>query len=91
MGLMQKDPIVTRFVVLNGELLVFATKKKVYGYGLSIEKYMRIEENCEHGFEIPMKVLWSSPKFNLVVLFHNYLPSPFQTKPEMIRTQKDHW
>ncbi|KAK7311229.1 hypothetical protein RJT34_09233 [Clitoria ternatea] len=52
MGLTEKkDPIVTEFVVLNGELLVFATQKKVYGYGLSDEKYMRIEEICEHGFE----------------------------------------
>ncbi|KAJ1407318.1 hypothetical protein SESBI_24423 [Sesbania bispinosa] len=51
MGLMEKNPIVTGFIVLNGDLLVFATKKKVYGYGLTNEKYMRVEEICEHGCE----------------------------------------
>lgn len=54
LGLMERDPIVTGFTVLNGDLLVFATeKKKVYGYGLSTnEKYrMRAEEICENRCE----------------------------------------
>ncbi|XP_004493704.1 F-box protein At5g49610-like [Cicer arietinum] len=51
LGLIEKDPMVKGFSVMNGDLLVFATNKKVYGYGLSFsnENYMRIEEICEHG------------------------------------------
>ncbi|KAK7319010.1 hypothetical protein RJT34_03719 [Clitoria ternatea] len=44
MGLMEEDPTITGFVVLNGDVLVFATKKKIYGYDLSNEKYTRIQE-----------------------------------------------
>ncbi|RDX85073.1 hypothetical protein CR513_33795, partial [Mucuna pruriens] len=44
----EKDRIVKGFVLLNGDLLVFATKKKVYAYCLT---NMRICEFCEHGFE----------------------------------------
>ncbi|XP_061346562.1 uncharacterized protein LOC133292199 [Gastrolobium bilobum] len=51
MGLMEQDPIVIGFTVLNGDLLVFATTKKVYGYGLSNENCMILEEICEHGCE----------------------------------------
>ncbi|KAK7305006.1 hypothetical protein VNO77_42904 [Canavalia gladiata] len=51
MGLAEKDPIIKGFVVLNGDLLIFATEKKVYSYGLKDEQYMRIEEICEHGCE----------------------------------------
>jgi len=50
---MENDHIVTGFNVLNGDLLVFTTKREVYGYGLSMnnENYMRIEEICEHECE----------------------------------------
>ncbi|TKY63768.1 F-box protein [Spatholobus suberectus] len=48
MGLLEKDPVVKGFAVLNGDFLVFATKNKVYGYGL-ID--MRIQEIREHGCE----------------------------------------
>jgi hypothetical protein len=53
MGVMENDHIVTGFNVLNGDLLMFTTKRKVYGYGLSMnnENYMRIEEICEHECE----------------------------------------
>ncbi|MED6164277.1 hypothetical protein PIB30_088141 [Stylosanthes scabra] len=48
MGLMEQNPVIIGFVVLNGDL-VFATKKKVYSYGLTGEKYMVLSEICEHG------------------------------------------
>lgn len=50
MGVMENDHIVTGFNVLNGDLLVFTTKRKVYGYVLSKnnENYMRIKEIHEH-------------------------------------------
>ncbi|XP_061352705.1 F-box protein At5g07610-like [Gastrolobium bilobum] len=51
MGLVEQDPTVTGFTVLNGDLLVFATTKKVYGYGLSNENCIVLEEICEHGCE----------------------------------------
>ncbi|XP_054805364.1 F-box protein At5g65850-like [Prosopis cineraria] len=51
MGMKEEDPIaVTGFTVMNGEQLFFATKEKVYGYGLRGENYMKLEEICEHGF-----------------------------------------
>jgi hypothetical protein len=51
MGVMEKDPVVTGFSVLNGDLLIFATKNKIYSYGLSLSNgnYMKFEEICEHG------------------------------------------
>ena len=54
MGLIEQDPVVTGFTILNGDLLVFATEKKVYAYDLTnenIEKYMTVEEICEHKCE----------------------------------------
>ncbi|KAG5042642.1 hypothetical protein JHK87_006557 [Glycine soja] len=48
---MVKDHPIIRvkgFVVLNGDLLVFATEKKVYGCGLTD---MRIQEICDHECE----------------------------------------
>ncbi|XP_027335177.1 F-box protein At3g26010-like [Abrus precatorius] len=51
MGMNEKDPIIKGFVVLNGDLLVIATKNSVYGYGLTNEKYMIIEKICEHEYE----------------------------------------
>jgi hypothetical protein len=51
MGVMEEDPVVTGFSVLNGDLLIFATKNKIYSYGLSAsnENYMKFEEICDHG------------------------------------------
>ncbi|WJX53017.1 hypothetical protein P8452_39064 [Trifolium repens] len=51
MGVMEEDPIVTGFSVSNGDLLIFATKNKIYSYGLSAsnENYMKFEEICDHG------------------------------------------
>ncbi|MED6111863.1 hypothetical protein PIB30_056261 [Stylosanthes scabra] len=50
MGLMEQNPVITGFTVLNGDL-VFATEKKVYSYGLipTSEKYMVLTEICKHG------------------------------------------
>ncbi|KAL2332071.1 hypothetical protein Fmac_019652 [Flemingia macrophylla] len=45
MRLMEKEPIVQGFTVLNGDLLVFATEKMVYGYDLINKKIQKI---CEH-------------------------------------------
>ena len=51
MGVKEEDPvIVTGFIVMNGDLLIFATEKKIYGYGLRQENFMKLEEICEHGF-----------------------------------------
>nr|KYP58610.1 hypothetical protein KK1_014025 [Cajanus cajan] len=48
MELMEKDPIIKGFTVLNGDLLVFATEKKVYGYDLT---NMKIQKVWDHKFE----------------------------------------
>ncbi|WVZ24114.1 hypothetical protein V8G54_002658 [Vigna mungo] len=51
MGLLENDPsqiVVKNFIVLNGELLVFATEDKVYVYGLSDK---RIHKFWNHEFE----------------------------------------
>nr|KYP73959.1 hypothetical protein KK1_006624 [Cajanus cajan] len=44
----ENDLIVRGFAVLNGDLLVFATEKKVYGIGLTD---MMIQEICQHKCE----------------------------------------
>ncbi|MED6194846.1 hypothetical protein PIB30_032276 [Stylosanthes scabra] len=50
MGLMEQNPVIIGFTVLNDDL-VFATAEKVYSYGLNptSEKYMVLSESCEHG------------------------------------------
>ncbi|XP_004502369.1 uncharacterized protein [Cicer arietinum] len=48
LGLKEKDPNVRVFMVMNGDLLIFATKNKVYSCGLSNERFMVVEEICEH-------------------------------------------
>ncbi|RYQ89578.1 hypothetical protein Ahy_B09g096149 isoform A [Arachis hypogaea] len=48
MGLVEWNPVIKGFTVLNGDL-VFATKKKVYTYGLTSEKYMVLSEICDYG------------------------------------------
>ncbi|RYQ89586.1 hypothetical protein Ahy_B09g096150 isoform A [Arachis hypogaea] len=48
MGLVEQNPVIKGFTVLNGDL-VFATKKKVYTYGLTSEKYMVLSKICDHG------------------------------------------
>ncbi|XP_054813282.1 F-box protein At5g65850-like [Prosopis cineraria] len=51
MGTKEEDPIIiTGFTVMNGDRLIFTTEKKIYGYGLRQEIYMKLEEICEHGF-----------------------------------------
>ncbi|XLR20243.1 F-box/kelch-repeat protein At3g06240-like [Arachis hypogaea] len=50
MGLVEHNPVIRGFTVLNGDL-VFATEKKVYTYGLTSEKYMVLSEICDHGCE----------------------------------------
>jgi hypothetical protein len=46
---MEEDPVVTSFSVLNGDLLMFATK--IYNYVLSLTNgnYMNVEKICKHG------------------------------------------
>ena len=51
MGLREKNPKITGFTVMNGDLLVFATETRVYSYDLTEENYMRVEEICQHRFE----------------------------------------
>ena len=48
MGLKEKYPTITEFMVMNGELLIFATEKYIYSCGLIGENYMEIEEICEN-------------------------------------------
>ena len=51
LGVKEEDPvIVTGFIVMNGDRLIFAIEKKIYGYGLRQENFMKLEEICEHGF-----------------------------------------
>ncbi|QHO39377.1 uncharacterized protein [Arachis hypogaea] len=47
MGLMEQNPEIRGFTVLNSDL-VFTTKKKVYSYGLCSEKYMVLSKICDH-------------------------------------------
>ncbi|KAK4266584.1 hypothetical protein QN277_027480 [Acacia crassicarpa] len=50
-GVKEKDPIiVTGFIVMNGDKLIFATEEKIYGYGLRQENFMKLEEICKHEF-----------------------------------------
>jgi hypothetical protein len=48
LGLKEKNLNVIGFTVMNGDLLVFATEKNVYSYGLNGEKFMIVEEICQH-------------------------------------------
>jgi len=48
MGLKEKYPTITGFMVMNGELLIFVTEKYIYSFGLTGENYMKIEELCEN-------------------------------------------
>ncbi|AES71971.2 putative F-box domain-containing protein [Medicago truncatula] len=48
LGLKEKDPNVRGFMVMNGDLLIFATEEKVYSCGLDCERYMMVEEICQH-------------------------------------------
>ncbi|KAI9078681.1 hypothetical protein K1719_039361 [Acacia pycnantha] len=49
MGVKEDPVIVTGFIVVNGDRLIFATDMKIYGYGLWQENFMKLEEICEHG------------------------------------------
>ncbi|KAF7844599.1 F-box protein [Senna tora] len=52
MGKIEEEPIIVKgFIVMNGDCLVFATKKKVYSYGLRHENYRVVEEISEHEFD----------------------------------------
>ncbi|KAF7827922.1 F-box protein [Senna tora] len=52
LGMKEEEPIIVRgFIVMNGDYLVFATKKKVYSYGLGYENYMKLQEICDHKFD----------------------------------------
>ncbi|KAK7359337.1 hypothetical protein VNO77_01292 [Canavalia gladiata] len=82
MGLFEKDPIITGFVVLNGDLLVFATKKKVYGYGLSGKRYMKIEEICEHGCESNVHFISYSNTLRMWDAGVGTLPLPLYGSPK---------
>ncbi|XLU63911.1 hypothetical protein S245_023120 [Arachis hypogaea] len=47
MGLVEQNPDIRGFTILNDDL-VFATDKKVYAYGLTSEKYMVLSKICDH-------------------------------------------
>ncbi|KAF7827767.1 LEAF RUST 10 DISEASE-RESISTANCE LOCUS RECEPTOR-LIKE PROTEIN KINASE-like 1.1 [Senna tora] len=52
LGIKEEAPVIVRgFKVMNGDYLVFTTKKKVYGYGLGYKNYMKLQEICEHQFD----------------------------------------
>ncbi|KEH37874.1 hypothetical protein MTR_2g450270 [Medicago truncatula] len=46
----ETNPNVRGFIVMNGNLLVFATEEKLYSYGLEGESYMMVEEICRHNY-----------------------------------------
>lgn len=48
LGLKEKDPNVTGFMIMNGHLLVFATEKNVYSCDLGDEKFMMVQEIGQH-------------------------------------------
>jgi len=54
MGVLENDHsqiVVKSFIVLNGEILVFSTQKKVYLYGLSDNKIHKFRDyECEFNF-----------------------------------------
>ncbi|KAI9100026.1 hypothetical protein K1719_024244 [Acacia pycnantha] len=50
MGVKEDPIIVTGFIVVNGDQLIFATDMKIYGYGLWQENFMKLEEICELEF-----------------------------------------
>jgi len=54
MGVLENDPsqiVVKNFIILNGELLVFSTQKKIYLYGLSDNKIHKFwDYECEFNF-----------------------------------------
>ncbi|XP_061355377.1 uncharacterized protein LOC133299900 [Gastrolobium bilobum] len=51
MGLKEEDPRVQGFTIMNGDSLIFATKKNVYGFDLSGKNSWRLREICEHEWE----------------------------------------
>ncbi|XP_020208880.1 uncharacterized protein LOC109805689 [Cajanus cajan] len=51
MELREENPKITGFTVMNGSLLILATKAKVYSYGLTEQNYTRVDEICQHGYE----------------------------------------
>ncbi|KAF7827764.1 F-box protein [Senna tora] len=52
LGIKEEESVIVRgFKVMNGDYLVFATQKKVYGYGLGCKNYMKLQEICEHQFD----------------------------------------
>ncbi|XLR37526.1 hypothetical protein S83_022186 [Arachis hypogaea] len=48
MCLVESNPEIRGFTVLNGDL-VFAMNKKVSAYSLTSEKYMVLSKICDHG------------------------------------------
>lgn len=50
LGVKEKDPIVTGFTVMNGDVLIFVVGKNIYSCGLSGEIYMKLEEIGELRF-----------------------------------------
>ncbi|CAL0328033.1 unnamed protein product [Lupinus luteus] len=48
LGLKEKDPKVTAFTVMNGDILIFEVGNKVYSYGLNGKNYKRLEEVGKH-------------------------------------------
>lgn len=48
LGLNEKDPNVRGFTIMNGNLLIFATEKKVYSCDLDDDRFMKVEEICQN-------------------------------------------
>ncbi|KAI9079308.1 hypothetical protein K1719_038709 [Acacia pycnantha] len=57
MGVKEDPVIVTGFIVVNGDRLIFATDMKIYGYGLWQENFMKLEEICEHGIGLNATII----------------------------------
>jgi len=63
LGLQEKDPQVTGFTVMNGDLLVFATEEKVYSCGLNEERFMTVEEIGQHNCGFNLRLISYSDTF----------------------------
>ena len=51
MGVKEEDPRVHGFRIINGDCLIFATEKKVYGYYFISQNFWRLKEICEHEWD----------------------------------------
>ena len=47
----EEDPKVQGFKIINGDCLIFASKKKTYGYSFISQNFWKLKEICEHEWD----------------------------------------